>query len=1107
MLVINKRLAPGVLPCCPLQIHDQQFTFFHYFSPPLTYHLLPPTIFPNFIAPNTLVAMIINEEVFKARYDKLNPNQKEAVDTIEGPVMVIAGPGTGKTEVLSMRIANLLRSDAQVKPYEILCLTFTDEATVAMRRRLLQVIGEDAHKVHIYTFHGFCNSIILKNPHYFGMKELMPISDLERMDLLYELIESLPSGHVLRRLKGDLFYDAKNLRELFDLMKSEHWSPDYVSGAIDIYIESLPEREQYIYKKANAKKNIKVGDPKEVDIKKETERMERTRAGALLFPEYQRRMNELGRYDFNDMILWVIKAFKERPEFLQLQQERFQYILVDEFQDTSGAQSELLTQLADYWHSPNLFIVGDDDQSIFEFQGARLQNIIDFYEKYKKDIRVIILKENYRSSQHILDRSTATIEYNKQRLIYQLQHLNLDKKIVASGERYKTEVTNPPAFVSYFNQLHEEAHIVSQIEEIQRSGLPLNNVAVLYAQHKQAENIITLLEKKKIPYWVKRPVNILELPMVRQLINVFTYLKKESATSFSGEELLFQLMHTSFFGITPIDVATLSIYLQQKDAKYKQWRYLIQDALLLETYGLNNPTPLHRLGQNLEKWIGEMNTLTLPMLMENILYDGGIISHILKSNNQVWEMQVLNAFFDFIKEECRKQPRLTVAGLLTMIERMEREKIPVPVLKVVRQENGVRFYTAFSAKGHEFEHVFLIGATKNYWEKKSGGNRGFSLPDTLTRNLPADEEDQNNEEVARRLFYVAMTRAKKHLHVSFAKKQNDEKELEASSFIDAICPVSDRVDHSLDHDSVVQHMASSMRPASGVQIELAKKELIEKRLEQFVLSVSAMNRYLDCPLSFYYEYILRVPTAKSDSMAFGSAVHFALEQLFKKMSAHPQKEFPSKDEMMQLFKWAMRRDEGAFTALQYDRRLELGQKILGEYYDQYVHTFNKVAITEYNINNAVANNVPIKGKLDKIEFDGANCIVIDYKTGSPEYSSRKDLLGPTETNPCGGDYWRQMVFYKILLESFGPAKGWHMTAGIFDFIEKNKAGEYVRYTVPITNDEVLWVKKQMKDVYDKIMGHEFDTGCGKEDCHWCNFATTYELARPVPQVETEEEII
>lgn len=1037
------------------------------------------------------------EQPFLKRYNKLNAQQKQAVDTIYGPVMVIAGPGTGKTEVLAMRIANLLRSETQVKPHEILCLTFTDEATVAMRRRLLMIIGEDAHRVHIYTFHAFCNNVIQNNPEYFGLRELMPISDLERMDLLYNIIETLPEGHALRRLKGDIYYDAKNLRALFDLMKSEDWSAPYVSGAIDFYLEDLPNREKYIYKKANSKKNIKAGDPKTEDIRKETERMERTRAAALLLPEYQARMQEMGRYDFSDMILWVIKAFKEHPEFLLINQEKFQFLLVDEFQDTSGAQNELLTLLCDYWEDPNIFIVGDDDQSIFEFQGARLQNIIDFYERYQKSIEVIVLKENYRSSQAILDRSAATIESNQQRLIYQLNSLNLDKNIVAANDRFREESIIPePVVASYFNVLHEEADIVSQIEILQQTGVPLQHVAILYAQHKQAANIIAMLEKKSIPYWVKKPVNVLDLPIVRQILNIFEYLYQEHQQAFSGEELLFQMMHAPFFQINTLDIATLSLYLQEKERKHKYWRYLLQDTLLLETFGLINPKPLYKLGQCLEKWIGEMSSLTLPMLMENILYDSGIIGHLLKGNNQVWDMQVVHTFFDFIKEECDKKPRLSIRMLLEMIEKMEKEGIAISIQKVVKQENGVRFYTAFSAKGHEFEHVFVVGLTKNFWEKKSGNNRGFSLPDTLTRESQSDDDSRGAEEVARRLFYVAMTRAKKHLHISFSEKDNKHKDLEPSMFIDEISKEEERVKRAMENEHLMAHLSVSFMPDPPVKIELAKAELIDKRLEQFAVSVSALNKYLDCPLSFYYEYILRVPTAKSDSLAFGTAVHYALEQLFKKMYAHEDKQFFDKEELLKTFYFAMKREEGAFTELQFGRRIELGKQILGEYYDEYINTFNKHVIAEYNISNVSIGNVPIKGKLDKLEFEGKNCVVIDYKTGSPEYSSRNQLIGPTEANPDGGDYWRQMVFYKILLENYPPARDWTMTAGIFDFIEKNKKGEFVRYTVPIDQNSVGVVKAQIKDVYERIMNKEFDTGCGKEECTWCNFVKTYELVKP-----------
>lgn len=1039
--------------------------------------------------------MDLKEALYKRKYDALTDQQKKAVDIIYGPVMVIAGPGTGKTEVLSMRIANLLRSDAQVKPFEILCLTFTDEATINMRKRLIEIIGEDAHRVHIYTFHAFCNNIIQSNPEYFGLRDLMPISDLERMEVLHDILEQLPEGHALRRLKGNLFYDAKNLRILFDLMKSEDWSAEHVSDAIDFTIQDFPNHEKYIYKRGNAKKNIKTGDLKVDQIKKATDKLERTRAAALLYPSYQEKMQQMGRYDFNDMILWVIKAFKDKPEFLQIQQERFQYFLVDEFQDTSGAQSELLNFLTDYWEEPNLFIVGDDDQSIFEFQGARLQNIVDFYEKHKSAIQLIVLKENFRSTQLILDKAAATIKNNKQRLVYQLKDLNLDKNIIAANERFNTERAIAPTIRAYYNQLHEEAHIVQQIEALQKENVSLNNVAVLYAQHKQANNIISLLEKKKIPYWVKRPVNILQIPFIIQLINIFKYLQQESTHSFSGEDVLFGLMHAPFTKIKPLDIATLSLYLQTKERKHKYWRYLLQDSLLLETMDLYNATPFHQLGINLEKWLTDMKTLTIPMLLEKIIYDSGFVGHLLNGNNRIWDMQVLHSFFDFVKEETSKQPRMTVPDFLNMIEKMELENIEVQIQKIIKQENGVRFYTTYSAKGHEFEHVFLIGLTKNYWESKSGNNKGFGLPDTLTKTLETENEDNNSEEVARRLFYVALTRAKKYLQVSFAKKDNKEKDLEPSCFIDEISTNDERIETSIEDEDVLLHLTNSFLPDPEVNIELAKKELIEKRLEQFVLSVSAMNKYLDCPLSFYYEYILRVPAAKSDALAFGTAVHYALEQLFKKMNANEDHLFPTKEEVLSSFNYAMRREESAFTALQYTRRLELGEKIISEYFDHYINSFNKIVVTEYNIGNTTVNGVPIKGKLDKIEFDGTDCIVVDYKTGNPDYSSKKELLGPSEKNPNGGDYWRQMVFYKLLLENFPAARHWKMISGVFDFIEKNSKDEFVRFTVPINENDLTTVKEQIKEVYQKIMNHEFSEGCGKEDCQWCNFARTYELAK------------
>ncbi|NDC43303.1 MAG: ATP-dependent helicase, partial [Chitinophagia bacterium] len=257
--------------------------------------------------------MTINEDQFLQRYEKLNERQREAVDTIYGPVMVIAGPGTGKTEVLSMRIANLLRSEAQVQPHEILCLTYTDEATNSMRRRLVQIMGSAAHRVNIYTFHAFCNNVIQTHAEAFSLRALQPISELELTDLLYHILESLPPGHLLRKLSGDLYFDTPRLKKLFHMMKSEYLSPEDVATAIDAYLASLPEREAYVYKRKY--KNFNAGDLKQAAIDEETRKMELTRAAALLYPEYDKAMRAAGRYDFADMILWVLDAFKTNDNF------------------------------------------------------------------------------------------------------------------------------------------------------------------------------------------------------------------------------------------------------------------------------------------------------------------------------------------------------------------------------------------------------------------------------------------------------------------------------------------------------------------------------------------------------------------------------------------------------------------------------------------------------------------------------------------------------------------------------------------------------------------------------------------------------------------------
>lgn len=1048
--------------------------------------------------------MIVNQELFLSRYNNLNERQKLAVDTIYGPVMVIAGPGTGKTEVLSMRIANLLRSDAQVLPSEILCLTYTDEATNSMRRRLIQIIGTAAHKVNICTFHAFCNNVIQNNSDYFSLRALQPITDLERTELLYDMLEKLPAGHTLRKLSGNIYYDANRLNRLFDLMKRENLRPADIATAVDNYLADIPAREEFIYKRSG--KGYKKGDIKQALIDEEIRKMSITRAAAELFDTYTERMKAMGRYDFNDMIIWVLDAFKSNASLLQNYQERHQFILVDEFQDTNGSQSELLNMLTSYWEDPNIFVVGDDDQSIYEFQGARIRNIIEFYQKYSDTIKIVVLPHNYRSSQAILDKATATIQYNRQRLIYQLQELELDKNIISALPRFKDgKETITPVVKVYSNPLHEEANIVVQIEQLHENGVPLNEIAVLYAQHKQADNIMSLMERKGIPYNVKKPVNILELPLVQQVIDVLRYLDAERKKPFSAEAILFAIMHAPYYGIAPTDIAMLSLYIQanrQKDQGLGYWRILLGNELLLESLGLASVAALRRLGKNIGEWMAAQTSLPLPLLVEKIVYESGIVSYLLSTKEHIWNMQVLHTFFDYVKEVHNRNAQIRPADFLRMIERMQDENIALPVQKVIQNENGVKFYTAHGAKGNEFEYVFLIGCTKNFWENKRGSSSEYRLPDTIT-NTNEDADKTYKTEVARRLFYVALTRAKKHLQVSYAMHDNLGKPLEHSVFIDEISTPEERQNAVMQPEQLMKHMEWAMQPVPDVRIEMANHQWIERILQQFTMSYTTLSKYLKCPLSFYYESILRVPFLKSDALAFGSAVHYALERMFKLMKDQ-KSVFPAKEEILSIFNTSMYIESESFTPVQYERRLEQGHTILSEYYDNYIHQFSKNVEIEFKIPRYILDGVPVTGKIDKIELDGDTCTVVDYKTGDPDKYGYALTAGPNEKEPLGGDYWRQMVFYKLLIENYQD-KNWKVERGMFDYIERGRiSNEYKRIYVPMHEQDEQIVRAQLKDAYSRIMNHEFDKGCGKDTCHWCNFAKQYELVRPAEFVEIDD---
>jgi DNA helicase-2/ATP-dependent DNA helicase PcrA len=285
------------------------------------------------------------------------------------------------------------------------------------------------------------------------------------------------------------------------------------------------------------------------------------------------------------------------------------------------------------------------------------------------------------------------------------------------------------------------------------------------------------------------------------------------------------------------------------------------------------------------------------------------------------------------------------------------------------------------------------------------------------------------------------------------------------------------------------------------EIEKIEEELITRLLEKFVMNVTALNNYLKCPLEFYYKNLVRIPSPKNEATEFGSSVHFALEKLFRKMQDGGKNQFSTKQEFVDDFIWYINRHRESFTKEQFDRRLEYGQEVLSNYYDKYINSFNKIVAIERNIRNVVVREVPLKGKLDKLEFDGKTVNVVDYKTGDPDKAKPK-MQPPNEKHPNGGDYWRQAVFYKILVDNYDQ-KDWKAVSTEFDFIEPDKKKNYRREKLVISPADITTVTEQIVTTWQKIQNKDFYTGCGKEDCHWCNFVKTNNLAVDLHTIEEE----
>mgnify|MGYP006078036843 CR=1 FL=1 len=1025
---------------------------------------------------------------FEEVYSKLNSNQRKAVDTIEGSVMVVAGPGTGKTQVLGARVASIVKN-TDTSPENILCLTFTEAATTALRLRLNQFMGSQSYKVNVYTYHGFCNTVIQENKDLFGIQDLDPVSELEVLEVMKEIIDELSHGSKIKRYVGDIYYDVRNLLKLFGLMKKDNLTAENIRSKVMTKLEDMLTDESYLYKRKSGE-NQK-GDVNLRKYNADKEPLGKLVEAALLLDSYDAKLAKRKRYDFNDMITWVLSALKENDDLLLKYQEMYQYFLVDEYQDTNGAQNELLYTLINYWDNPNVFVVGDDDQSVYKFQGANVENIFEFYKRYEKEIKLVVLDQNYRSSQNILDGSNAIIKHNDERLVGKVPNLN--KEITASNKDV-AGIPNALKVVEYPNTFQEIVSITAKLKKLKADGVSLSNVGIMYRNHRQSEELIKYLEAEDISYNVAKTQDVLEVPLVHQLNNFLTYLSLESKHLDTGQYLLFEILHYhNFKHISAFDIARISnVIAKNRKAGWREQLNTVAVGLDIEKEAKRE---LRAFVEDIEFWIKEMHNVTLQTVVERIMSKVGFVARALSAKDATFQIQCLKTYYNFLKEETAREPYLSLNEFLRKIALLKSNKLGLKLTKIIHGINGVNLMTVHGSKGLEYDYVFAIGCTEKKWEKDNK-----SLPYKLNLLLPGEPQKASIEE-SRRLFYVALTRARKGIEISYALKDEKDKDLTKSLFVVELEESGAALfqKQEANEDDLLHFFDFMLTHRNEEYLDLVKQDFVVKEVENFRLSATNLNSYLRCPVAFFYQNILRVPSAKGESSTFGTAVHHALDGLYKKLD-ELQDPDQAKDFIKQRFTAAMNSSKEAFTKEGLERRTYYGIDILNKYYDEYAATWNGEGEihTELFLKNCEIDGVPIRGQIDKIVINEGTAHVVDFKTGQVKYGIKK-IKPPVvlEDNPDevnfekrrGGDYWRQVLFYKALIES-DTTQNLKVISGEIDFIEP-EGDTYKKVKIMVNGDEYDFVKKQIKETFAKIQNLEFDKGCEEDECQWCTFNKYY----------------
>ncbi len=984
---------------------------------------------------------------FTKRLERLNADQRRAVETIEGPVMVVAGPGTGKTEVVAMRVGNILRR-THMKPSNILCLTFSGSGAVAMRERLRSLIGADAYGVTVSTIHGFCHSNIIQTyPEVFDdFSDIEHITDVQRFQLVNEIIDALPVDAAIVSPK-DRYGRTADILARISQIKREGITRETLQKVTQEYRLEMESKSKPTTKAH--RRNLRLAQQCEEFV--------------FIFKRYQELLKERGLYDYDDMILFVNEELKEEDWMLANLQERYMYILVDEYQDTNGAQNrflKLLTTTPEGVGQPNICVVGDDDQAIYRFQGASVRSMVDFVKRFPL-APVITLSRNYRSTQEILDAAGHMIAKNNDRLVGKVE--GVQKDLVSSIAKPHGE---KPMLLRPVSDAVEAAAIGEHMCDFAlNEKIAFGDMALLTRTNFELIALYDGLRTMDIPVQMTGKLDLLAQPKVLECIT----LLKAVADPRSDSDLAAGMACTCF-ACHPADLGmTWSTYRERNYVRMqekKSWQSLLDFLLLIDTASggeflaqLRRPDALLAARDLILDLSQKQASKTLPDLIESLLKNSGLLPDQMADIVPL-DYVALQEFFAYVKRRCGETVTFSLVDLLSEIEYRQTYGLRLTFSMPHIVDDAVQLMTAHGSKGLEFDAVFLASFREKHWDHKRGSN-GLSLPDHLL--FAGDDEEDLDLEDERRLTYVAWTRAKQHLVLScpLAVTRGDRAQDVSPSQFFSEGGALPEIRYDLKDTTKALTL---LRPTIAIDMDEQLRTFLRKQLETFELSVTALNNFLKSPQTFLWEDLLRVPKAKKSVFAYGSAVHSALREWGNAM--RKRERMPLEDFLKQ-FSDALTKHE-IITEKERPHWLGIGERALPVYYAERLASDMPFIVGIEKSLHGRHGDIRLKGILDRFDLyhdTGKNVHIIDYKTGTPktEKQVREDYDGST---------YRQLVFYKLLSGLSPDFGGYEATEFSLDFIGEGEH-EPKRLIFEIPQKEVDELAELIRKVWAKISALDF----------------------------------